>query len=103
MLYLKTSVDVDITGDKTVFIIWFKLGVEGRSESLSMGDLAGERGISGRSLTSTALPSAVARVKHSDILCVCCSDTFAEYDRMLASFLWPEIAMICLASYPVNK
>jgi hypothetical protein len=49
LLYLKTSVDVDITGDKTVFIIWFKLGVEGRSESLSMGDiLAGETGTSGR-------------------------------------------------------
>jgi hypothetical protein len=49
LLYLKTSVDVDITGDKTVFIIWFKFGVEGRSESLSMGDiLAGETGTSGR-------------------------------------------------------
>ena len=49
LLYLKTSVDVDITGDKTVFIIWFKLGVEGRSESLSMGDiLADETGTSAR-------------------------------------------------------
>ena len=43
LLYLKTSSDVDITGDKTVFITWFKLGVEGRSESLSMGVLAGGR------------------------------------------------------------
>jgi hypothetical protein len=48
LLYLKTSVDVDITGDKTVFIIWFKLGVEGRSESFSMGDLAGDADVAGR-------------------------------------------------------